>query len=173
MSGPRLSDGIRLKSESGPIDRISEIERTGMTDACNWTNGDDRPRGVEIVCFYGLSTTKTRRFVNRKTRIYQGASRSDNVAYNMAIFSACLQQESVNFCVHFQKSRFFRKTQQESVDFYHHFLVGRSGRAGPFWRKPASTKNRKTPRDSYFYHYRKRHYKTFKVYTFRWDHGCY
>ena len=102
-----------------------------MTDARNRTNGDDRSRGVEIVCFFfGLSTKRTRRFVNRKTRIYQGASRSDNVAYNLAIYSACLQ-ESVNFCVHFQKSRFFRKTQQESVDFYHHFLVGRSGRVGP------------------------------------------
>ena len=81
--------------------------------------------------FFGLVATRIRRFVNTKTRIYQSASRAENVAQNLAIFSACLQQESVNFCVHFQKSFFFRKTQQESVEFYHHFLVGRSGRVGP------------------------------------------
>ena len=66
--------------------------------------------------------------------------------YNMAIFSACLQQESVNFCVHFQKSRFFRKTQQESVNFYHHFLVdGRVGlgRFVAFRRRPKIKKRLK------------------------------
>ena len=78
MSGPRLSDGIRLKSESGPIDRTREIERTGMTDAWNWTNVDDRPRGVEIVCFWPFYN-KNPPICKQKTRIYQSASRAENV----------------------------------------------------------------------------------------------
>ena len=52
---PSLLLGIRLKS-------AHEIERTGMTNVWNWTNVDDWPRGIEIGCFFGLFTTRIRRF---------------------------------------------------------------------------------------------------------------
>ena len=64
-----------------------------MMDAINWTDGNDRPRGIEI----GV------------------------------VFSAFLQQESVDFRHHFLKSHFFRPTQAKTVVFRGQFLVGRVG----------------------------------------------
>ena len=87
MPGPRLSDGIRLKSESGPIDRAREIERTGTIDHAVyklpvfWPFYTKNPpickqkhtylpecqqsgtRGMEFGYIFGLFTTRIRRFL--------------------------------------------------------------------------------------------------------------
>ena len=77
---PSLLLGIRLKS-------AHEIERTGMTNVWNWTNVDDWPRGIEIGCFFGLFTTRIRRFSSPFLKIaFLSSYTSKNRHFSGSIF---------------------------------------------------------------------------------------
>ena len=51
---------VRNKIEKCTI--VVKNERTGITNARNWTDENNRPRGIEIGCFFGLFTTRICRF---------------------------------------------------------------------------------------------------------------
>ena len=74
---------------------------------------------------YSKKNNKIVEIQNPRIVLYTGVLVDENGTYNLAIYSACLQQESWPILVLIFLNRiFFVNTQQESIDFGRLFLGG-------------------------------------------------